>query len=210
MTTQVGTKNGKLSVDGGTLGYVELGEGSPLIVFSAGEGAAAIDTLATTLAQSRRLIFLDLGSSSAASRTEGWAKQLSQAILGLGFARYSVMGVAKNAADALVQAVVAPDTVDKVVLQSPAELFRDTMQEGWLPRVAAPTLVLVGTRDTSDSAAIGRLCRENIPTSFLSFVYGAGHSVGTDRPQACANVITDFLEQGEQFIICRQAQMIAP
>ena len=76
--------------------------------------------------------------------------------------------------------------------------------------ISAATLVLVGTRDTSGAIEAGRLCREKIQSCHLSFVYGAGHALAGDRPEACLNPIVQFLEQGEQFIIFRESQVIRP
>jgi hypothetical protein len=44
----------------------------------------------------------------------------------------------------------------------------------------------------------------------LSFLYGADHALAADRLDACLNPIKEFLEQGEQFIISRESQLIHP
>jgi len=110
---------------------------------------------------------------------------------------------------ALAQAIAAPEQIDKLILLSPR--FAQTAEAAAnLAQVKAPTLVLVGTRDTSGSVEAGRLCREKIRVCHLSFVYDAGHAIAADRLEACADSIADFLDQGEQFIIFRESQMIRP
>ena len=74
----------------------------------------------------------------------------------------------------------------------------------------AATLVLVGTQDAPDAIAAGRLCREKIRSCHLSFVYGAGQMLVSDRVEACLNPIVQFLEEGEQFIIFRESQVVRP
>ena len=56
----------------------------------------------------------------------------------------------------------------------------------------------------------GRLCREKIRSCHLSFVYGAGQMLVSDRSEACLNPIVQFLEEGEQFIIFRESQVVRP
>jgi pimeloyl-ACP methyl ester carboxylesterase len=79
-----------------------------------------------------------------------------------------------------------------------------------LCEIKAPTLVLVGTRDRSGSREAGRLCREQIPACYLVLVYDAGHAIAADRHDACLSPISDFLEQGEGFIVSHESQMIRP
>jgi hypothetical protein len=41
-------------------------------------------------------------------------------------------------------------------------------------------------------------------------VYDAAHAIGTDRPEAFCEVVTDFLERHEAFIISRNETLINP
>jgi predicted esterase len=119
------------------------------------------------------------------------------------------MGVAHGASLALAQAIAAPEQIDKLILLSP-RFAQSAEAVANLAQVKVPTLVLVGTRDTSGSVEAGRLCREKIRVCHLSFVYDAGQAVAADRLEACVDSIADFLDQGEQFIIFRESQMIRP
>jgi hypothetical protein len=49
-----------------------------------------------------------------------------------------------------------------------------------------------------------------MPSSHLVFVYDAGPAISADRPEAFAEVVTDFLERHEAFVISRTATVIHP
>ncbi len=200
-------KPGTLEADGLRVHYLEAGSGEPLIVFPDRAGEL-FDSLLDKLAGRNRVIALDLAAGGTIAPRDVAAK-LSQGLPRLGVDRYAVMGVAHGAALALAQAIAAPEQIDKLILLSP-RFAQSAEAVANLAQVKAPTLVLVGTRDTSGSVEAGRLCREKIRVCHLSFVYDAGQAVAADRLEACADSIADFLDQGEQFIIFRESQMIRP
>ena len=76
--------------------------------------------------------------------------------------------------------------------------------------LATPTLVLFGTRDRVIPPEMGRYYKELMPNCHLVFVYDAGHAIGTERPEAFAEVVTDFLERHEAFVISRAETVIHP
>jgi len=200
-------KPGTLEADGLRVHYLEAGSGEPLIVFPDRAGEL-FDSLLDKLAGRNRVIALDLAAGGTIAPRDVAAK-LSQGLPRLGVDCYAVMGVAHGAALALAQAIAAPEQIDKLILLSP-RFAQSAEAVANLAQVKAPTLVLVGTRDTSGSVEAGRLCREKIRVCHLSFVYDAGQAVAADRLEACADSIADFLDQGEQFIIFRESQMIRP
>jgi pimeloyl-ACP methyl ester carboxylesterase len=87
---------------------------------------------------------------------------------------------------------------------------RDADLEGRLQELTTPTLVLFGTLDQVIAPAMGRLYKELIPNGHLVFVYDAGHAVATDRPEAFTEVVVDFLERHEAFVISRTETLIHP
>ena len=94
-----------------------------------------------------------------------------------------------------------------------ARLFgpaRDADLETRLKTLATPTLVLFGTEDRVIPPACGRLYKELMPNAHLVFVYDAGHAIAAERPQAFAEVVGDFLERREAFVISRTASVIHP
>ena len=87
---------------------------------------------------------------------------------------------------------------------------RDTMLEDGLRGLAMPALVLFGTRDRVIPPAMGRVYLELIPNAHLVFVYDAGHALMVERPEAFTEVVTDFLERTDAFIISRTKTVIYP
>jgi pimeloyl-ACP methyl ester carboxylesterase len=152
---------------------------------------------------------LDL-SNHEAEAADRLAEELSRALVKLGIDRYSVIGISSGAAHALAQAIAAPEAIEKLILLSPIAPSVHSIATASLGQIKAATLVLVGTRDASGAAEAGRLCQEKIRACHLSFIYGATHAIAQDRFEACVDTIREFLEQGEQFIISRESQVIRP
>jgi pimeloyl-ACP methyl ester carboxylesterase len=87
---------------------------------------------------------------------------------------------------------------------------REPDLETRLRTLATPTLVLFGTLDQVIPPAMGRLYKELIANCHLVFVYDAGHAISTERPEAFTEVVADFLERHEAFIISRTETVIHP
>jgi pimeloyl-ACP methyl ester carboxylesterase len=107
--------------------------------------------------------------------------------------------------------------VDPVVQAKTAALVgrligpaRDADLEARLRDLAMPTLVLFGTLDRMIPPEMGHFYKELMPNSHLVFVYDAGHAIGTDRPEAFSEVVTDFFERREAFVISRTPTVIHP
>jgi len=207
MAKELNPKEQRLEPDRLSISYFEAGNGDPLIVFPAKDGEFA-DRLLWKLAESHRIIFLNLSSRDFASANQV-AEKLPRALTSIGIERCSVMGISNGARPSLTLAVSAPERIDRLILLSPLQLSNGGELLD-LSSVKAATLVLVGTRDTPGAIEAGRLCREKIRSCHLSFIYGAGHALADDRSEACLNPLVQFLEQGEQFIIFRESQVIRP
>lgn len=63
-----------------------------------------------------------------------------------------------------------------------------------LPRITAPTLVLVGAKDLPNQAG-ARALAAGIPDAQLRIVEGAGHFVQVDKPAELTQILTDFLDR---------------
>jgi pimeloyl-ACP methyl ester carboxylesterase len=87
---------------------------------------------------------------------------------------------------------------------------RDADFERRLPNLTVPTLVLFGTADQVIPPGMGHLYQELMPNCHLVFVYDAGHAISTERPEAFTEVVTDFLERHEAFVISRTPTVIHP
>jgi pimeloyl-ACP methyl ester carboxylesterase len=87
---------------------------------------------------------------------------------------------------------------------------RDPALEALMPGMATPTLVLFGTLDRLMPSELGRHYKALLPNCNLVLVYDAGHAIATDRPEAFCEVVSDFLERHEAFVISRNETLINP
>ena len=87
---------------------------------------------------------------------------------------------------------------------------RDPELEARMRELPTPTLVLFGALDRVMSPEMGRHYKTLLPNCHLVFVYDAGHEIDTDRPEAFAAVVEDFLERHEAFLISRAETVIHP
>ena len=111
-------------------------------------------------------------------------------------------------------AIPAPDPAVRAKTQALVQRLRgpdrDADLESRLPDLTTPTLVLFGTLDRVIAPAMGRIYKELIPNGHLVFVYDAAHAISTDRPEAFAEVVVDFLDRHEAFVISRAETVIHP
>jgi hypothetical protein len=56
----------------------------------------------------------------------------------------------------------------------------------------------------------GHLYKQMIPDCYLIFVYDAGHAVGTERPEAFVEVVGDFLDRHDAFVVSRAPTVVHP
>ena len=85
---------------------------------------------------------------------------------------------------------------------------RDPELEGRLGELDTPTLVLFGTLDAVIPSTIGRFYPGLIPRCHLVLVYDAGHVISVDRPEAFAEIVHDFLDHHESFVVRRISSLI--
>lgn len=113
-----------------------------------------------------------------------------------------------------LMALAAPDPAARAKAQRLVQRLRgpdrDPDLESRLSGLTTPTLVLFGTLDQVIAPAMGRVYKELLANCHLVFVYDAGHAISTDRPEAFAEVVVDFLERHEAFVINRAQTLIHP
>lgn len=83
--------------------------------------------------------------------------------------------------------------VSKERLTAMLDVARRTDLRDALPRVSAPTLVLVGERDRAGQLGAGALA-DGIPGARLRIVEGAGPSLNEERPEELERLLRDFLD----------------
>ena len=105
-----------------------------------------------------------------------------------------------------------PGAERTALLSSLAERWRatevDVSQQ--LPELACATLVVIGQEDRLVSREAGGIWKAQVPNCSLSYVYDAGHAIAVDRPDALTNVVLDFVERRETFIVENRPSVINP
>jgi pimeloyl-ACP methyl ester carboxylesterase len=79
-----------------------------------------------------------------------------------------------------------------------------------IQQVRIPTLVVFGTEDGMIPPEMGRVYRQHMPNCSFVLLYDAGHEFTTDRPEASAELIDDFLDRREAFVIGQGRAPVAP
>ena len=79
-----------------------------------------------------------------------------------------------------------------------------------LPDLACATLAVFGQEDRLVSREAGGVWKERAPNCNVCYVYDAGHAVAADRPDALVNVVLDFLERRETFVVENRSSLINP
>lgn len=203
--TSTGFRQGEVEAGGARVGYLEAGQGMPLVHLQS-TGVPRLTPAHTLLARHFRVVVLAVPEGPSSVDT------LLHALTALGLDAVSLVGTSASAPDALRLALQAPERVRALVLEAPATIpapDRETELERRLPALATPTLILLGTRD-DQPPAMGRVCKELIPGSHLVYVYDAAHAISVDRPEAFAEVVADFVERHDAFVISRARTIIHP
>jgi pimeloyl-ACP methyl ester carboxylesterase len=199
---------------------MEAGEGTPLVHLH-GAGGLRLTPAHEQLARRFRVVAFEMpGSDQSPENTRTVtmpevAATLASAVERLGIDAFNLMGTSFGGEAALWLALQQPARVRALVLEAPAAIRlrgpdRDADLERRLPGLAIPMLVLFGTLDAVISPDMGRVYPDLIPGCHLVFVYDAGHAISADRPEAFVEVVGDFLERHEAFVISRAATVIHP
>ena len=139
--------------------------------------------------------------------------EFEAAIAGLAPESYGVVGISSGAESAVRHALRASERVAVLALISPS-LVRpnaaggNTELENQLAQIQCPTLAVFGQEDPL--AASASIYRERIPNCNIAFVYDSGHDIPAERPQALLNLVADYLERRETFIVQNRSSVISP
>ena len=86
----------------------------------------------------------------------------------------------------------------------------DTDTASLLPDVACATLVVFGQEDRIVSRGAGGIWKDRVPNCNVCYVYDAGHAIAVERPAALLNVVLDFVERRETFIVENRSFLVNP
>ena len=170
-----------------------------------------------TTAATDTVVILDGAAGQSRPLRDGLSAhwQVAESIAAAGSERYGLVGVSDGANAALHHALANPEAVDVLALVSPTAIRPadgdDTAElEARLPDVPCPTLVVFGQEDRSVQSEAASIYRARIPNCNIAFVYAAGHDIAADRPQALVNLVSDYLERRETFIVQNRTSVINP
>ena len=106
----------------------------------------------------------------------------------------------------------AADPVRTAKLAGLAELWRGmgVDETGRLAEVLCATLVVIGQEDRLVSRKAGGVWKAEVPNCSISYVYDAGHAIAVERPDALTNVVLDFVERRETFVVENRPSVISP
>jgi pimeloyl-ACP methyl ester carboxylesterase len=197
-----GFRQGSVEVNGRRLRYAEAGHGAPLVHLQP-PGDPRPTPAHDLLARRYRVVLVEsFGAGDAL------ADAVAAALTTLGIDTFNLIGSVAAAEAALRLAHRTPGRVLAVVLETPPADSHDEDQGSWLSSLATPTLLLVGTRAGATSWRWS--LAERIPGCHLVFVYDAGSPIGAERPEAFAEVVTDFIDRHEAFVVSRARTVIHP
>jgi pimeloyl-ACP methyl ester carboxylesterase len=162
------------------------------------------------LAQTFRVIALELPENRRSASIEDLARNVNAAVTALSIERYSVMGTSFGATVALWMAILRPEAVEAIVLSAPAAPPRDEAFEKRAAELPQAVLVLLGTDDKVTPPESARLYRKVLQSCHLMFVYGAAQAIDVDQPKAFASLVGDFLTRKEQFVVRDTSALIHP
>ena len=139
--------------------------------------------------------------------------EFEAAIAGLAPESYGVVGISAGAELAVRHALRAPERVAVLVLISPLivrpnSAGADAELQNQIAQIQCPTLAVFGQEDPLATSA--SVYRERISNCNIAFVYDAGHDIPAERPQALLNLVADYLQRRETFIVQNRSGLISP
>ena len=218
-------EEGQVDVAGTPARYWAAGAGDLVVILDHGKWGAS--QLQDTLAGGYRVVRLELaglsaGLPAAAGGGPSDARQVADltalAVAGITDEKYTLIGAADSAGVALWHTLRAPDNVAALVLISPRIVLpageghqgvHDAEAVSRLGDVACATLVVFGLNDRTVAPEAASVYK-GIPNCNISFVYDAARDIMADRPEALTDVVADFVERRETFIVGRGSGLINP
>lgn len=193
--------DGQVEMEGARFRYREAGQGSAL-VHLVSAGALGLTPAHGLLARAFRVVALEVPDGAP-----GASPNVARALTQLGLEVFNLMATTITVPTALGLALQAPARVRALVLESPAVASAPSPD---LAGLAIPTLILLGTLDDDPSCAVGRAYQARIAGCHLAFVYAAGPAIAAERAEAFTEIVADFFERRDAFVISRATTLINP
>jgi pimeloyl-ACP methyl ester carboxylesterase len=180
--------------------FSEIGEGSAVICLLDEKASALLDILSGDFA-----IFSRAHSSLDGETAIARAEALYASAQKRGISTFALVAENEGCATALAAAALYPDAVEAIVMMAPQVLDehgapRDLSLAGHLQKIETQILALFGTRSAIASPATGGRYKRALAKCHLVYVYDADE-VATDRLEAASEVIIDFLQRRDAFLV---------
>jgi hypothetical protein len=186
-----------IEIDGVQVRVREAGDGPALVIL----GETTPTPLDGLLAERARVLILPAPTGVTLPAPPG---AISRAAESIGIKRFTPLARGAISGAALTLAAHEAALVRSVVLLGP------TPFDGANPdaaKVTMPVLALFGTREDTSAA---RHWRAGLANCHVVMVYDAGPDLTSDRPEAVADVVLDFLEHEDRFLVTRASGIIHP
>jgi pimeloyl-ACP methyl ester carboxylesterase len=130
-----------------------------------------------------------------------------------GSERFGVIADSEAAAAGLALALERPEAVTALILIGPRLIQNDgrAVDEALIGRLGSlkvPLLTVFGTKDKAAPPEAGRHYRERLANCNVVFVYDAGAAMADERPEAVAELATDFLHRGDTFLVRQTSDLL--
>ena len=179
-----------------------------VIVDEPGRSAALRDGLV------QRWVVLEPGLDDFGAGAED---RIAAAVAPLTSEPYGLIGVSSAASAAIRHVLQSPQSIAVLVLVSPlavrpaGALFGATHDlESQLAEIQCPTLAVFGQADDTIDPVAPSIYRSRIPNCNVAFVYDSGHDIAAARPASLLNLVADYLERRETFIVQNRSGAINP
>lgn len=147
----------------------------------------------------------------------GSEDQVAAAVTPLASGPYGLVAVSSATSVAIRHALRSPESVAALILVSPTAVRPAGSPAGSaldlesrLGEIQCPTLAVFGQADGTIDPVAPSIYRSRIPNCNVAFVYDAGHDIAAERPQSLLNLVTDYLERRETFIVQSRSGAINP
>lgn len=197
--------------------YLEAGSGPALVVLCRDLRGAAATEAFEHLALRCRVILLEaeMDQGTPVDRAAVLARAANDIVGG----HFGLLGSSDYATLAVLMASRSTQQIDSLILVAPHIIqlpsntrdIAERLRESLAALASLPMLVLFGTEDDITPPELGRHYVEALPECFFILVYGAGHAIERDRPEAFAAIVGDFVVQPTGgFLIPRESSIINP
>lgn len=167
------------------------GLGRASIVGHSNGGRIAIRMAATEPARVAKLVLVD-SAGVRPKRTLRWYRRVTMAKVGKHAARH-LGRPGERLRDVLVRRAASADYAAAGALRPTLVKLVNADLRQYMPRIAAPTLLVWGAKDTDTPVAMAREMERLIPDAGLVVLEGAGHYSYLDQPTRFARIVSHFL-----------------